>query len=77
MDIGGIEGLGISEVGGATSIGAVTMRRSPLHRAATSGTAQAAAAVGAWQTQTVATLRQHLHGSRDGRHAAGIWADAS
>lgn len=61
IDIGGIEGLqGISEVGGVTGIGAlVTMRRLgsasfiALRHPALS---QAVAAVGAWQTQTMATL---------------------
>ena len=61
IDIGGIEGLqGISEVGGVTSIGAlVTMRR--LATASLIGLrhpalGEAAGTVGAWQTQTVATL---------------------
>lgn len=61
IDIGGIEGLqGISEVGGVTSIGAlVTMRRlatASLIALRHPALSQAAAAVGAWQTQTVATL---------------------
>ncbi len=61
IDIGGIDGLrGVSEVGGVTSIGAlVTLRRlataSPI-ALRQPALAQAAAAVGAWQTQTVATL---------------------
>ena len=61
IDIAGIEGLqGISEVGGVTSIGAlVTMRRlatASLIAQRHPALSQAAAAVGAWQTQTVATL---------------------
>lgn len=61
IDIGGIEGLqGISEVGGVTSIGAlVTMRRlgtASLIALRHPALSQAAAAVGPWQTQTVATL---------------------
>ncbi len=61
IDISGIEGLqGISEVGGVTSIGAlVTLRRlatASLVQLRHPALAQAAAAVGAWQTQTVATL---------------------
>ncbi|MDE0495880.1 MAG: FAD binding domain-containing protein [Acidimicrobiaceae bacterium] len=61
IDIGGIEGLqGISEVGGATSIGAlVTMRRlatASLIALRHPALRAAAGAVGAWQTQTVATL---------------------
>lgn len=61
IDIGGIEGLqGISEVGGVTSIGAlVTMRRlgtASLIALRHPALSQAVAAVGAWQTQTVATL---------------------
>ena len=61
IDIGGIEGLqGISEIGGVTSIGAlVTMRRlatASLIALRHPALSQAAAAVGAWQTQTVATL---------------------
>ena len=61
IDITGIEGLrGISEVGGATSIGAlVTMRRlatASLIALRHPALAQAAGSVGAWQTQTVATL---------------------
>ncbi len=61
IDISGIDGLqGISEVGGVTSIGAlVTMRRlatASLVQLRYPALAQAAALVGAWQTQTVATL---------------------
>lgn len=61
IDIGGIDAMqGIADVGGATSIGAlVSLRR--LATASLVGLrhpalAQAAASVGAWQTQTVATL---------------------
>ncbi|MCY4518599.1 MAG: FAD binding domain-containing protein [Acidimicrobiaceae bacterium] len=61
IDIGGIDGLqGISDVGGVTSIGAlVTMRRlasASLIELRNPALAQAAGAVGAWQTQTVATV---------------------
>lgn len=61
IDISGIDGLqGISEVGGVTSIGAlVTLRRlamASLVQLRHPALAQAAASVGAWQTQTVATL---------------------
>ena len=61
IDISGIDGLrGISEVGGVTSIGTlVTLRRlvtASLVQLRHPALAQAAAAVGAWQTQTVATL---------------------
>lgn len=61
IDITGIEGLrGISEVGGVTSIGAlVTMRRLATASLITlrhPALCEAAGAVGAWQTQTVATL---------------------
>ena len=61
IDIGGIEGLhGISVVGGVTSIGSlVTMQRlatASLIALRHPALSQAAAAVGAWQTQTVATL---------------------
>lgn len=61
IDIGGIEGLqGISEVGGRTNVGAlVTLRRiatASLIELRHPALAQAASAVGAWQTRTVATL---------------------
>lgn len=61
IDISGIDGLqGVSEVGGVTSIGTlVTLRRlatASLVAMRHPALAQAAAAVGAWQTQTVATL---------------------
>ena len=61
IDISGIDGMqGISEVGGVTSIGAlVTLRRlatASLVQLRHPALAQAAASVGAWQTQTVATL---------------------
>lgn len=61
IDISGIDGLqGISEVGGVTSVGAlVTLRRlatASLIAMRHPALAQAAAAVGGWQTQTVATL---------------------
>ncbi len=61
IDISGIDGLqGVSEVGGVTSIGTlVTLRRlatASLVAMRHPALAQAATAVGAWQTQTVATL---------------------
>lgn len=61
IDITGIDGLqGIADVGGMTSIGAlVTMRRlatASLIALRHPALSQAAAAMGAWQTQTVATL---------------------
>lgn len=61
IDITGIDGLGgISDVGGMTSIGAlVTMRRlatASLIALRHPALCEAAGAVGAWQTQTVATL---------------------
>ena len=61
IDIGGIDGLrAVSEVGGVTSIGAlVTLRRlatASLIALRQPALAQAAASVGAWQTQTIATL---------------------
>ncbi|WP_419553004.1 FAD binding domain-containing protein [Candidatus Poriferisodalis sp.] len=68
IDIGGIDGLrGMSEVGGVTSIGSlVTLRRlatSSLIALEHPALAQAAAAVGAWQTQTVATLGGNVCGA--------------
>ena len=68
IDIGGIDGLrGMSEVGGVTSIGAlVTLRRlatATLVALKHPALAQAAAAVGAWQTQTVATLGGNICGA--------------
>ena len=68
IDIGGIDGLrGMSEVGGVTSIGSlVTLRRlasSSLIALGHPALAQAAAAVGAWQTQTVATLGGNVCGA--------------
>jgi carbon-monoxide dehydrogenase medium subunit len=73
IDISGIDGLqGISEVGGVTSIGAlVTLRRlatASLVAMRHPALAQAAAAVGAWQTQTVATLGGNVC-------TAAPWAD--
>ena len=61
IDICGIDGLqGISDVGGATSIGAlVTMRRlasASLIALRHPALCEAAGVVGAWQTQTVATV---------------------
>jgi len=61
IDISGIDGLGgISDVGGATSVGAlVTMRRlatASLISVRHPALCEATGAVGAWQTQTVATL---------------------
>ena len=61
IDIGGIDAMqGIADVGGATSIGAlVTLRRlaaASLVALRHPALSQAAATVGAWQTQTVATL---------------------
>ena len=61
IDISGIDGLGgISDVGGMTSIGVlVTMRRlttASLIAVRHPALCEAAGAVGAWQTQTVATL---------------------
>ena len=61
IDIGGIDAMqGISDVGGDTSIGAlVTLRRiatASLVAMRHPALSQAAATVGAWQTQTVATL---------------------
>lgn len=61
IDISGIDGLqGISEVGGVTSVGAlVTLRRlatASLVQMRHPALCEAAGAVGAWQTQTVATL---------------------
>ncbi|WP_428120284.1 FAD binding domain-containing protein [Candidatus Poriferisodalis sp.] len=68
IDIGGIDGLrGMSEVGGVTNIGAsVTLRRlatSSLIALQHPALAQAATAVGAWQTQTVATLGGNVCGA--------------
>ncbi len=61
IDISGIDGMqGISDVGGATSVGAlVTLRRlatASLIALRHPALSQASAAVGAWQTQTVATV---------------------
>ena len=68
IDIGGIDGLrGMSEVGGVTSIGSlVTLRRlatSSLIALEHPALSQAAAAVGAWQTQTMATLGGNVCGA--------------
>ena len=73
IDISGIDGLqGISEVGGATSVGAlVTLRRlatASLVQLRHPALAQAAAVVGAWQTQTVATVGGNVC-------TAAPWAD--